>query len=225
MKSSLFTLLILVSLPSFGNAIKLPAGLESSPIGPDQIWHFSDGDEAFDINSVSDKAFIKEHFLSSKDANLNFGFTPSSIWLNFQIKKLPGNNDNTIIEIDYPLLDHIELWIKNSEGQIVNYFLTGDLKKYHERPIDHIAFAFPVEFQGNSSVDIFIKVKSRGAVEIPIKIWNENGFHRKTKNFFAQEAIIFGIILAMFLYNLFLFISVRDRAPYRSSKSHREYAT
>lgn len=140
----------------------------------------------------------------------NFGYTDSSYW--FRVRLLsPDATLDKLIAIEYALLDHIELYVfKNNI--LLNSYLTGDTFPFSQRPIRHRDFLFPIAFQSNQSLDLYIKVKTEGSLQLPINIWDRDKFIWLDQEEQLIKAIYYGMMLILVVYNLFLFLFIRERS-------------
>ena len=141
--------------------------------------------------------------------SINFGYTNSAFWFMFQLINTEPDTIANIIEIAYPVLDHIDLYQVTADGQ-VHHTIMGDKQPFHLRPILYRNFTVPVKLSPNRPVTIFIRVKTSSSMQIPITLWKENAWMSYNLNDSLNLGIFFGVMLIMGLYNLFVFISVRE---------------
>ncbi|MDQ3234096.1 MAG: hypothetical protein M3Q07_19995, partial [Pseudobdellovibrionaceae bacterium] len=107
---------------------------------------------------------------------LTFGWTSHAYWVRVVLKSDQRHIQSLILEIDWPLLDDIQLHILNSSGQLVEKLVAGDMYPFRERPIIHTSFAFPVDLPSGELREIYIRVASTSSTQIPIKLWQEKFF-------------------------------------------------
>ncbi|MBT8061521.1 MAG: sensor domain-containing diguanylate cyclase, partial [Gammaproteobacteria bacterium] len=69
------------------------------------------------IEDVRSAAF-SNRFERSTSEILNLGFTSSAIWTRVDVRNLDQQNGRCFLEIVYPLLDRIELYIVTSDGRV-----------------------------------------------------------------------------------------------------------
>lgn len=107
------------------------------------------------------------------------------------------------------ILDHAELYIPREGGGFDSY-RAGDLESRSAGyiPSRYILFALPRAALGRTC---YLRVSSRMDVEIHLKAWTGMALARSEGLELAAFGIIFGILLAMVLYNFFLFTSLHDR--------------
>jgi diguanylate cyclase (GGDEF)-like protein len=139
----------------------------------------------------------------------SFGFSNSAHWLNFTIcgTQNPTQKD-AVLEIAYPLLDFVDLYVVDNKNIILTS-KTGDHISFSQRPEQHRNFIFNLPIL-DQNLDIFIRVVTESSVQIPVKLYSANGFFRHNQTSLVVQGYYFGIILAMILYNTFLFFSLKE---------------
>ncbi len=135
---------------------------------------------------------------------LNLGFSDGSVWLKVDV---PPEPENRLLEIGYPLLDEVSVfWVQ--QGDVVQEHRTGDRRAFNSRPIPHRHFAFLVPSH-TKTVTAYVRVKTQGSVQIPIRIVPSEQFLAEEQLSYGWQAVFLGIMLAMALYNFFVFLIVR----------------
>ncbi len=170
-----------------------------------QIEVLVDPEHQLSIQSILDQDDLKWN--ESKFETPSFGFSSHTYWFRFSI---PPQNLASLLELDYALLDDIYFY-RIQEGKVVETLFTGDKRRFSERPILHRAFLFPIP-SAQSKQDIVLRVRSSSAIQLPLTLWPEQTFFEHDQYRFAEHGLYYGIVLVMALYNLFLFIRLRDSA-------------
>lgn len=140
---------------------------------------------------------------------LNFGFNHQPHWLWVQIENTAERPVQWVLKIDYPLLDFVDAYIYQQDNTL-QHWQAGDYYPFDKRPIDHRHILFPLSLKGSEKINILLRVQTEGALQIPLKLWDESAFHESEHVTFVLHGTIFGIFLIMIIYNTFLFITVRD---------------
>jgi adenylate cyclase len=141
--------------------------------------------------------------------NLNFGLSKSTFWVKLNLLSESNLKDH-YIEINHPVLDYIELFYPNTEGYYQS-IISGDQLPFYDREYIYRTFIFNLPiYMIQKEHSFYLKVKSSSTISIPIKIWQEKALIEK--NSFEQFilGIYYGLIFVMAIYNLFLFIFVKD---------------
>jgi diguanylate cyclase (GGDEF)-like protein len=151
-------------------------------------------------------------WLENKKQTPNFGYSSSTYWFRLSLQNKLPNAETRFLVIDYPLLDQIEFYgVKN--GTVVEHYLTGDTVPFSQRPIAHRSFVFPINLEANEQFEIYLKVQSNGAVQVPVTLWEKQAFFLADQAELIRKSVFYGVLLVMMLFNLFLFFSLRE-APY-----------
>lgn len=139
------------------------------------------------------------------DQVLNLGFSNSAFWLRITVLPDPANR---VLELSYPLLDQVDLfWVR--DGDVIGRFETGDSRAFESRPIYHRNFVFLVP-SNTDTVTAYVRVQTQGAVQIPVEVRASADFLAGEQLSYGWQAMFLGIIASLALYNLFLFLTVRQ---------------
>lgn len=144
---------------------------------------------------------------AEENETLGFGFSDSSFWLRVEA---PAEPFNRLLEIGYPLLDDVQVyWFV--DGNQVERHVTGDRRVFSSRPIYHRNFVFLVPSNTEPST-AYVRVRSEGSVQIPVRVISSADFLAVEQLTYGWQALFLGIMIAMALYNLFIFVIVRHLA-------------
>lgn len=144
----------------------------------------------------------------SSDGALNFSFSSSAFWLRFKIK----NTDSSVRElravISYPRLEYIDFYCPEINGYRTVH--SGYSVPQSERPEKSRFFIFPFTVRAGAEEVFYFRISSRNAVNIPISLWEKNAYYRYELNDHVIQALYFGIVIAMALFNLLIYTILRD---------------
>ena len=165
---------------------------------------FIDDEKSYTLEQIL--TLPESNFVSHK--NFNFGLSKKAYWIKLRIT--PDNsNQDWLLEISHPVLDHVALYIPEDNGKY-NVKKSGDALPFHNRSIKHRTFLFELPLKENQVNVFYIRVSSESTVSVPMKIWNEKAMTENRVNEQMVFGIYYGLIIAMALYNFFLFIYVKD---------------
>jgi signal transduction histidine kinase/CheY-like chemotaxis protein len=141
----------------------------------------------------------------------NKGYTSSGYWIRFRLE-FPAELISTqwLLEIPFPLLDYIALY---SPDQDNNYsvFYTGDRSPFSQRDLDSTNFIFKLQPKQQSNI-YYLHVKTKDSLQLPLFLWNVDNFPKHSAYDSGLQGLYFGIMIVMVLYNLFIYLSVRERS-------------
>jgi signal transduction histidine kinase len=147
---------------------------------------------------------------SGKSDIPTFGFTASRYWLHFTVKNGEAESMARLLEAEYSHYDKIDFYILK-ENEKPQHLSMGDLQPFKSRLLDYRNFLVPFSLNAGQQAEIFISVATSGPLFFPINIWNpyQFGIAKAEADHFA--GYYYGIVIAMFGYNLFLYLTTRKR--------------
>lgn len=146
--------------------------------------------------------------------NFSFGMSSSTYWLMFELSNNGLGDDSAsmqrLLEVSYPPLDRITLYYFDSQGNL-QQIESGDTLPFLSRPIVHTGYVFPLNINMGETRRFLLQVNSQGSLRVPMTLWEPDYFHEQTRSMMLLHGIYFGIVALMFVYNLILFLFIRDQ--------------
>ncbi|WBY01804.1 7TM diverse intracellular signaling domain-containing protein [Ramlibacter tataouinensis] len=139
----------------------------------------------------------------------NFGLTRSAYWLKAELDVPAGGPGEWLLEVGYPPLDRIDVW---SPDQAFGYehHLGGDRVPFAERAVAHRNHVVPIRLLPGTPATVYLRVQSEGSVVAPVRLWQPAALASSDQAGYALLSLYFGLLLGLLLYNLLLFVSVRE---------------
>ncbi|MBL8020395.1 MAG: adenylate/guanylate cyclase [Leptospirales bacterium] len=158
------------------------------------------------LKSQNQKAFVQNNMRRP-----TFGFSSSAYWLRIKlknIKSLGPTERQWLIEAGYPSLDYVHIYVPDEQGGYMK-FESGDKYLFDSRQFNfrNPVFRIP-HFTGEKQ--IYIRIQTSGTADMPLTLYSYSGFTSRAVNEQYGYGLYFGIMIAMVLYNLFIFVSTRD---------------
>lgn len=153
---------------------------------------------------------VQERFtaLPVAGAGANFGFTRSAIWLRVTLRTTADAPRAWLLEVAYAPLDHLELYAPGVTGY--ERQLAGDNLLFASRVIPHRNHVLPVTLAPGTTQTLYLRVQSEGAVTAPVNLWQPAALWQHDQAAYSALSLYFGLLVGLLLYNLLLFVSVRD---------------
>lgn len=139
----------------------------------------------------------------------NFGFTRKSFWLKAPIYNDTGVSQRRLLTVDYPLLDHLEIFLVQDKN-IIKHAVMGDRMPFHVREVNNRRFVVPVDIPADGKVQVYFFLRTSSAALLPAFLWQEQDFYQHEVELSLGFGLYFGFIIVMIAYNLFLYFSIRD---------------
>jgi len=154
---------------------------------------------------------MENNFIYCNSVSPSFGFTRSVYWVKFFLTSTSEKDTIWQLELDYPLMDKIDLYEGRgqNEYQVKKY---GYIFPFSNRDIRHRNFVFNLEIPRQTTISYYLRFENEDRMEIPLTLWSHDAFHEKDHVEQYILGIFYGILLVMFLYNLFIFVTIKDNA-------------
>ncbi|SDQ00720.1 hybrid sensor histidine kinase/response regulator [Ectopseudomonas guguanensis] len=181
------------------------------PLGQ-SMYVFEDVRGDASIDDVASPAVQGSFRLHDKPV-LNAGYSRSVFWLRLDLEYRPvqaQGDRNWLLELAYPPLDHIELYVPDEQGSFALAQRTGDALPFDTRQIRQNNYLFELNLEPGQSKRIYLRLESQGSIQAPLTLWAPNAYLEEQPGRIYVLGIIYGVLLVMLVYNLFIFLSVRD---------------
>lgn len=147
-------------------------------------------------------------WIKNQKKALTFGYTDSVYWVKGDFIN-PGDKDlSFLVEIAYPVIDHISAYVLRENG--MDELEMGDKFPFFKRPIVHRHFLFPMAISAKERVTMILRVQTTSSMQIPLYIHNERHFMQEDQSVMLGLGLYYGSMIIMIVYNLFVFLSVRE---------------
>ncbi len=159
-------------------------------------------------NLSTEEAFNSKLFIKSNILIPNFQISSSSFWIKFIVSN-HTKLDHLSLELPYPTIDSVKLISVSLNGKL-KIENTGEYVPYYLRPYKHQIYIFDLYIPPLKSQTYMIKVNASEQIQLPLKIGTERRILESLYNTDLIFGLYAGIIIVMFLYNLFIYFTIRD---------------
>ncbi|MBX2920704.1 MAG: hypothetical protein KF746_00830 [Chitinophagaceae bacterium] len=136
---------------------------------------------------------------------LNKGITPYYYWFVFEIKNDLADNTTIMWEFSNPAINMMEVF-KTDGDTLRSLGLTGDHFPFRQRPYHFHLFTYPVKLTpGETSVLLAFVDKRNENFFVEQRLFLMSDFVSHTSYLYLAFGVCFGILLAVFFFNLFIF--------------------
>ncbi len=194
------------SWPLHAVAIELQHGMDR--LNPASVVEFiEDSDGQLTLAAILTDPSIAARFkpapISGRD--INFGYSAASYWLRLPLKREPELAANAVLELMYIYIDKIEFYAPGKAPVI-----TGSAYPFNTHPIANRFYAFPIELSTQSQY-FYFRIQSEDALTVPLAIWQLDKFSADSQQDYMLQSLYYGGVLALALYNLLLFCSLKEK--------------
>ena len=158
-----YLLMLLFCLPLMASAVEFDEFTQSLPLGRSlQVFEDPSGQATIADVRAQDAA---GHFKAHDKATLNAGYSRSAFWLKIDLHYRPSNpvaQRTWLLELAYPPLDHLDLYLPDASGDYRLVRQTGDALPFASREIRQNNYLFDLPFKPNQQQTLYLRLASEG---------------------------------------------------------------
>lgn len=204
-------LTLLFSLAPSARAAELPLAV-SAP-GPEIIDpYFSvlqETDKPLSFAEARDK-YLADEAQRSKSAYLNFGLNAPPVWLFAHLHNASPQPLERVLSVNTSWLDHVDVYLLR-DGQLLDSQQMGDQLPFAARPLASRYFAWPLTVPSGQSL-LVLRIATPDPMVLPIALLKPDQLAEVATQEAYHYGFLYGVIIALMLYNLFLFLSLKSFA-------------
>ena len=203
--------LILCGLSWLAHAVEFDEHTRRLPLGA-VMYVFEDVRADSTIEEVSSPA-LQGSFRQHGQPVLNAGYSRSVFWVRLDLTYSPsaqGGPQPWLLELAYPPLDHLELYLPDGDGGYRLAQRTGDALPFTSRQVKQNNYLFLLDLPPGQERRMYLRLESQGSMQVPLALWSPQAYLEDQPTRIYILGIIYGVLLVMLIYNLFIFLSVRD---------------
>ena len=207
-----YLLLMLVALmPLWAAAVEFDENTRTLALGS-RAQVFEDVGGQATIESVSSPA-MAAYFKPLKRATLNAGYSRSAFWLKVDLHYRPhdsGVHRDWLLEVAFPALDHVDLFLTDETGTARLVNSTGDMLPFSSRQLKQNNYLFEFSVLPEQSRTVYLRVASLGSIQVPLSLWSARAYLEDQPARLYFLGLLYGVLLVMLVYNLCIYIGMRD---------------
>lgn len=171
-----------------------------------ELYYLEDKSATMSLAEV--KAVAESKFTRGDHEILNFGNTSSAWWV--KINYTAQRDLPLYLIIDAPNIEYIDAFTTDSNNRAVT-FKTGCLRV--RQPNIFVRNNFMINLPVDSKIEqktIYVRLKTHNILMAPIKLATAESVIKGQEFKLGIEYVYIGLLIGLLLFNLFLFLSVRD---------------
>ena len=205
--TSILLFFCLFHFKSTGQVLELDSNFSYKNLGK-QLTYMEDKSGKLSLSQVRamEKALL---FKPGKEEILNLGNTKSAFWI--KLTYISGSTGRNYLILDVPNIENIDCYSILSTGKI-SHLNAGAIKPADRGVIVANNFIFELPDQGirKETTEIFLRVKTNNILMVPIKLATSENFIPGSTQRDTLEILYIGVLITLFLFNIFLYISIKD---------------
>ncbi|WP_176885203.1 sensor histidine kinase [Dyadobacter soli] len=161
---------------------------------------------------IDDVENTPEAFRPITQPTLNVGPRASTFWLKLRI--VSKTQQEWFLHVRAPFLKQVDLFTvtwPSYDRKEVGIAEVGSALPYHDRPVLVNQTILPLHLVTQDTATIYLRVRSNSIIRIPLEISTLQHIYENSQENDIAHGFYFGLIAALIIYNLFVFISIRER--------------
>ena len=147
-------------------------------------------------------------FVPNHNKIANFGLTKSTIWIRFQVADAEKAGDY-YLQLKSPNLDKVAFFYPE-QGKYKE-LKSGNEVSIHDRDVVHQDPIFKLRTNTDTTI-YYLKVSASSPITLPLFIGSYTNIMQSLDLESNVFSLYIGLIITMFLYNIFIYFTVRDRS-------------
>lgn len=172
---------------------------------PDESRDFADLEE---LLRAEDRIDWRE----TRGNGISRGFNSTPHWFRMTVDPVASAQAETrYLQIPEPLLNRIEIFLVR-DGEVLQQETMGIFEPFTGRPLAYPDFVTPITLSETAPTQIYLRIQTNGSLQVAPLLWTPEAFTEKARTDSIGAGVFYGIMLVMFLYNLFIYFVVRERS-------------
>ncbi|MDF1822465.1 MAG: 7TM diverse intracellular signaling domain-containing protein [Alcanivoracaceae bacterium] len=139
------------------------------------------------------------------------GFHPEPMWFFVTL----ANNSTEwewLLEAGRPHMDHLDVFLFDDNGTLLSDMKNGDQVAWSDKPFPASQLVYPLVLEPGNRYHLLMRARATGNLEAPATLMTTRAFQFENSTVQQFSGLYFGAIAVMILFNLLLFLSIRDRS-------------
>jgi len=187
--------------------LELTAGVTETSLA--EYTRYRRDDNASDDTASAFRRLVAGEFAPLPNGKHEFGFQEGAYWFHVGIVNRNAREQRWLLVQRYALSDYIDIYLKYPDGRVVHH-AGGDTLPFDARSIRYRHPNFWLDLPVGQHVDLMVRVQSQSSMQVPLDLYTPTAFVDHTRDAQLGIGIYYGILAALFIYNLALWLTLRD---------------
>jgi len=188
-------------------ALELSNEAAQVPLSP-HIGYYHDPSGRDDVAAAAQR-LTRAGYAPLPGGNASFGFQTGAFWFHVRLLNRSLTEPRWLLVQQYALSDHIDAYTRYADGRVIHQS-GGDALPFPARSIRYRHPNFWLDLPRDQPVDVFVRVQSQSSMQVPLVLFTPTAFTELSRDAQLGMGLYFGILLALFFYNMVLWLTLRD---------------
>jgi len=197
---------LLVGIAAHASVLELRADVDEYDLSPStEVLHDASG------QLTLNQALAQTGWTALGARSPVFGFAEGAHWFRTRVHLTHHREQRWVYLIPYSLLDHVDLHLIHADGR-VEHRQSGDRLTFATRDLKHRHFNFLVDIPRAETIELLLRVQTQSSVQVPQWLITRDAFFARTHEAQVGIGLYYGVLLALLLFNLIIYLSLRQPA-------------
>ena len=190
-----------------GQPLALDANMSAVPLSSSISYRH----DALASDGVSQafKRAQEAQFALLPNGNPSLGFQEGAYWFHLTVVNRDPEELRWILVQEYALSDNLDLYVRYPDGRVVHQS-SGDHVPFGSRYIRYRHPNFRIDLPHGQPVEVLLRVQSQSSMQVPLVLYTPRAFAELLRDAQFSTGLYYGIVLALMIYNLVLWLMLRD---------------
>lgn len=208
--AGLFLLLPLSAFPATPIEVDLSSGKQNLSPHLSSLYDLHDAYRLEDI--VDTKNNTELEWASNTKRHQSLIRKPGVYWFKGELANSSANEITANLQIEYALVNAVSLYSVR-DGNLTTLLTNVGLNyRFDNRLEQNRNLIVPVTLPPNSITTLIWHIDSKPVYQFRTTLWDPNYFHEKDQQHEMIFGMLYGILIVMTLYNMFLYFSTRQKS-------------
>ncbi|WP_164891136.1 sensor histidine kinase [Botryobacter ruber] len=139
-----------------------------------------------------------------------YGPSSSAVWCMFRVQNR-SREDNWYLEIGNSYLNQVDLYEETEAGNF-RVVKGGTNEAFRTRHLKTNRIILPLRLPPGTERTYYVRFQSRSILRFPIQVATMPALYESNHSFDLANGIYFGLMFSLVIFNLFVYLSLRDKA-------------
>ena len=176
------------------------------------LYYYLDSGHRLTLGDVLHDSGIP--WVHAKTASPNFGFVRGALWLKLDLPHAQ-QNARRLFEIANHKITNATVFLLHRSGSksvLDRTYTITDSMPVRERPYSSQNYVFPLELKTGVSQFLYIRLQNDYPMKLPLNLWTLEQYQDQREARALFQGMYFGVVVIMAIYNLCIYLFVRDRS-------------
>lgn len=200
-------LLVASGVAHASEPVAIDAGMSAVPLSP-RITYRHDALASDGVSEAFQRA-REGQYAPLPNGNPSLGFQEGAYWFHLTVVNRNPDESRWILVQEYALSDNLDLYLRYPDGHVLHQS-SGDHVPFGSRYIRYRHPNFRVDLPQGQPVELLLRVQSQSSMQVPLVLYTPRAFAELLRDAQFSTGLYYGIVLALLIYNLVLWLMLRD---------------